>query len=47
MLAVHPTQLYETALGVVMFGILWRLCGHRRRAVGPGRPGILAPAEGA
>ncbi len=30
-LAVHPTQLYETALGIVMFAILWRFRGHRRR----------------
>ncbi|MFN2565256.1 MAG: prolipoprotein diacylglyceryl transferase [Gemmatimonadaceae bacterium] len=28
-LAVHPTQLYETALGLVMFFILWRLRGHK------------------
>lgn len=28
-LAVHPTQLYETALGFVMFLILWRLRAHR------------------
>jgi phosphatidylglycerol:prolipoprotein diacylglycerol transferase len=28
-LAVHPTQLYEVALGLVMFGVLWRLRGHR------------------
>ena len=28
-LAVHPTQLYETALGFVMFLILWRLRGHK------------------
>lgn len=28
-LAVHPTQLYETALGFLMFAILWRLRGHR------------------
>jgi phosphatidylglycerol:prolipoprotein diacylglycerol transferase len=28
-LAVHPTQLYETALGVGMFLILWRLRDHR------------------
>ena len=27
-LAVHPTQLYETVLGLVMFGILWRLRDH-------------------
>jgi phosphatidylglycerol:prolipoprotein diacylglycerol transferase len=27
-LAVHPTQLYETALGLVMFSILWRLRKH-------------------
>ena len=28
-IAVHPTQLYETALGFVMFIILWRLRAHR------------------
>lgn len=28
-LAVHPTQLYETAMGFVMFLILWRLRDHR------------------
>lgn len=28
-LAVHPTQLYETALGLVMFLILWRFRNHR------------------
>jgi phosphatidylglycerol:prolipoprotein diacylglycerol transferase len=28
-LAVHPTQLYETALGLVMFFILWRLRDHK------------------
>jgi phosphatidylglycerol:prolipoprotein diacylglycerol transferase len=28
-IAVHPTQLYETALGFVMFAVLWRLRGHR------------------
>jgi len=28
-LAVHPTQLYETALGLVMFAILWRLRDHK------------------
>ena len=28
-LAVHPTQLYETALGFLMFLLLWRLRGHR------------------
>ena len=27
-LAVYPTQLYETALGFVMFLVLWRLRGH-------------------
>jgi phosphatidylglycerol:prolipoprotein diacylglycerol transferase len=27
-LAVHPTQLYETVLGLAMFGILWRLRNH-------------------
>ena len=28
-LAVHPTQLYETALGLVMFAVLWRWRGHK------------------
>ena len=28
-LAVHPTQLYETALGFVMFLILWRFRAHK------------------
>lgn len=28
-LAVHPTQLYEVALGSLMFAILWRLRDHR------------------
>jgi phosphatidylglycerol---prolipoprotein diacylglyceryl transferase len=28
---VHPTQLYETAMGLVMFGILWRLRDHAHR----------------
>lgn len=28
-LAVHPTQLYETALGFVMFLVLWRFRHHR------------------
>src|SRR5687768_2120006 len=28
-LAVHPTQLYETALGFVMFLVLWRLRDHK------------------
>jgi phosphatidylglycerol:prolipoprotein diacylglycerol transferase len=28
-LAVHPTQLYETALGFAMFLILWRLRAHK------------------
>jgi len=27
--AVHPTQLYETALGFVMFLVLWRFRGHK------------------
>jgi phosphatidylglycerol:prolipoprotein diacylglycerol transferase len=27
-LAVHPTQLYETAMGVGMFAILWYFRGH-------------------
>jgi phosphatidylglycerol:prolipoprotein diacylglycerol transferase len=29
--AVHPTQLYETALGFVMFAVLWRLRAHAHR----------------
>jgi phosphatidylglycerol:prolipoprotein diacylglycerol transferase len=28
-LAVHPTQLYETALGFVMFVVLWRFRAHK------------------
>ena len=28
-LAVHPTQLYETAMGMIMFAVLWRLRDHR------------------
>jgi phosphatidylglycerol:prolipoprotein diacylglycerol transferase len=28
-LSVHPTQLYETALGFVMFAILWRMRDHK------------------
>jgi phosphatidylglycerol:prolipoprotein diacylglycerol transferase len=28
-LSVYPTQLYETALGFVMFLVLWRLRDHR------------------
>ncbi len=28
-LAVHPTQLYETAMGLVMFAIIWRLRDHK------------------
>jgi phosphatidylglycerol:prolipoprotein diacylglycerol transferase len=28
-LSVYPTQLYEVAMGLVMFGILWRLRDHR------------------
>jgi phosphatidylglycerol:prolipoprotein diacylglycerol transferase len=31
-LAVHPTQLYEVAMGLVMFAILWRLRGHKHAA---------------
>jgi phosphatidylglycerol---prolipoprotein diacylglyceryl transferase len=30
-LSVYPTQLYETALGFVMFLVLWRLRDHRHR----------------
>lgn len=29
LLSVHPTQLYEVALGLVMFAILWRLRDHQ------------------
>lgn len=28
-ISVHPTQLYETALGLMMFVVLWRLRDHR------------------
>lgn len=28
-LAVHPTQLYETAMGMIMFAVLWRFRDHR------------------
>jgi len=28
-LAVHPTQLYETAMGLAMFAILWRMRDHK------------------
>lgn len=27
--AVHPTQLYEVGMGLIMFAIIWRLRGHR------------------
>jgi phosphatidylglycerol:prolipoprotein diacylglycerol transferase len=27
--SVHPTQLYETVLGFLMFAVLWRLRGHK------------------
>ncbi len=30
-LAVHPTQLYETAMGFVMFLVLWRLRDHKHK----------------
>ncbi|MEO7522164.1 MAG: prolipoprotein diacylglyceryl transferase [Gemmatimonas sp.] len=30
-IAVHPTQLYETAMGFVMFLILWRFRKHQHR----------------
>jgi phosphatidylglycerol:prolipoprotein diacylglycerol transferase len=29
-LAVHPTQLYEVAMGLVMFAVLWRYRDHKR-----------------
>jgi phosphatidylglycerol---prolipoprotein diacylglyceryl transferase len=28
-IAVHPTQLYETTLGFLMFAVLWRLRDHK------------------
>lgn len=28
-IAVHPTQLYEVAMGVLMFSILWKLRDHK------------------
>lgn len=31
-LAVHPTQLYETVMGLAMFAILWRLRDHKHAA---------------
>jgi phosphatidylglycerol:prolipoprotein diacylglycerol transferase len=31
-LAVHPTQLYETAMAMVMFAVLWRLRDHKHAA---------------
>lgn len=31
LVAVHPTQLYETAMGFVMFWILWRFRAHTHR----------------
>ena len=30
--AVHPTQIYEVAMGIVMFYIIWRLRNHRHAA---------------
>ena len=30
-LAVHPTQLYETAMGFVMFLVLWRFRAHTHK----------------
>lgn len=29
LIAVHPTQLYETAMGFIMFAIVWRFRAHR------------------
>jgi phosphatidylglycerol---prolipoprotein diacylglyceryl transferase len=29
LVSVHPTQLYETVLGFVMFALLWRLRDHK------------------
>jgi phosphatidylglycerol:prolipoprotein diacylglycerol transferase len=30
--AVYPTQLFEVAMGLVMFGVLWRLKDHKHAA---------------
>ncbi len=30
-ISVHPTQLYEVALGFLMFLVLWRFRGHRQQ----------------
>jgi phosphatidylglycerol:prolipoprotein diacylglycerol transferase len=30
-IAVHPTQLYEVAMGLIMFAIIWRLRKHQHR----------------
>src|SRR6185369_7409989 len=29
LVAVHPTQLYEVSMALIMFGILWRLRDHK------------------
>jgi phosphatidylglycerol:prolipoprotein diacylglycerol transferase len=31
LVAVHPTQLYEVAMGLVMFAVIWRLRRHAHR----------------
>jgi phosphatidylglycerol:prolipoprotein diacylglycerol transferase len=31
LIAVHPTQLYEVAMALAMFAIIWRLRNHRHR----------------
>jgi phosphatidylglycerol:prolipoprotein diacylglycerol transferase len=31
LISVHPTQLYEVAMALVMFGIIWRLRKHQHR----------------
>lgn len=30
-IAVHPTQIYETVMGFIMFLVLWRFRAHRNR----------------
>jgi phosphatidylglycerol:prolipoprotein diacylglycerol transferase len=30
-IAVHPTQLYETFMGFIMFAVLWRFRAHHQR----------------
>jgi phosphatidylglycerol:prolipoprotein diacylglycerol transferase len=43
--AVHPTQLYEVAMGLIMFAILWRLRGRHREGWLFGLYCVLAGVE--